>query len=124
VLNGDNFAKIRLQSEPKPTFDKRERRWISVGWPSTGGLWVSEFEKQTPGECDENEDHELAPYELAHLRLARTMDERCQILQEHFSGQFYPSLEEYDGYGFLKTWDEQMKVSCLIRLVCPDLTRL
>ena len=53
----------------------------------------------------------LAPGELAHLKLTRNMDEKCQLLREYFFGKFYQSLEEYDGHGFLKAWDEHIEVN-------------
>jgi hypothetical protein len=81
----------------------REKRWVKVGWPSTGGLWVSEFDTVWGG-VDEEEN--LPPDEgLARVTLARTMDERCQILRDWFRGKFYASLGDYEGYAFLRAWE-------------------
>lgn len=82
----------------------REKRWVKVGWPSTGGLWVAEFDTTFAG-VDE-EDNLLPDDEgAARLRMARTMDERCKILRERFRAKFYPSLKFYDGHTFLNSWD-------------------
>lgn len=49
-VNSDNS--FRDVWRPDPTM--RERRWVKVGWPSTGGLWVSEFETSWgPGKIGE-----------------------------------------------------------------------
>jgi hypothetical protein len=99
VAVDDEFAIKRMKNESEPTFNAQERLWISVGWPSSGGLWVSEFETDTLG-MERRED--LPPGELAWLKLARNMDERCHLLETEFRGKFYQSLERYDGLGFLK----------------------
>ena len=61
----------------------REKRFVKVSWPSTGGLWVTEF-NTTFGGVDE-EDNLLPHNEGAgRLRMARTMYERCAILRDRF----------------------------------------
>jgi hypothetical protein len=86
--------------EPNPTI--RKRRWISVGWPSTGGLWVGEFDTTVYVPVERNN---IVPYDTARLMLASTMDDKCRILREHFDAKFYHQVEEYEGYGFLNSWD-------------------
>ncbi|KAL9106049.1 MAG: hypothetical protein Q9227_008892 [Pyrenula ochraceoflavens] len=101
------FGYIDISSEPKPTM--REKRWVKVGWPSLsngGGLWVSEFDTTFAGVDEENN---LLPFEegSARLKLAKTMDERCATLRDHFGGTFYPNVEDYkEGYTFLKSWSK------------------
>lgn len=89
-------------SRPAPTI--REKRWVKVGWPSTGGgFWVSEFDTTWAGV---DEDWNLPPDEaFARVKMARTMDERCQILRELFQGKFYSDLGKYEGYAFLRAWE-------------------
>jgi hypothetical protein len=101
VATDDEFAIERMKKEPMPTSNTQERLWISVGWPTSGGLWVAEFETETLG-MERRDD--LPPGELAWLKLARNMNERCQLLETEFRGKFYKSLEEYDGFGCLKAW--------------------
>jgi hypothetical protein len=85
--------------EPWPTM--RERRWVRVGWPSTGGLWVGEFDSA----MFEIEEHDnVVPSDTARLMMARTMDEKCKILREHFDAKFYQHVSEYEGYGFMNSW--------------------
>lgn len=86
------------------SFTMKERRWVSVGWPSTGGLVVTEYETSLWGKQDEGK---IVPNDIARIKLARTMDERCQILVEHFKGVFYNDVSEYKGYAFINSWDEK-----------------
>lgn len=98
---GHGDGSFRNAKRPAPTM--REKRWVKVGWPSTGGLWVSEFDT-TWGGVDEDEN--LPPDEgLARVKLARTMDERCQILRDTFRAKFYYDVSEYEGYAFLRAWE-------------------
>ena len=101
-VTGHGDGSFRNVTRPLPTM--REKRWVKVGWPSTGGLWVSEFETTWGGvEEEENLPPDLG---LARVRMARTMDERCQLLRDHFRGEFYASLDKYEGgYTFLRAWD-------------------
>lgn len=100
ISHGD--GSFRDLNRPDPTM--REKRWVKVGWPSTGGLWVSEFDTTWAG-VDVEED--LPPHDegLAMVRLARTMDERCQILRDRLRGKFYEKLSDYEGYAFLRAWE-------------------
>ncbi|PPJ56863.1 hypothetical protein CBER1_09990 [Cercospora berteroae] len=90
------------EGSPSPT--ARESRWICVGWPSTGGLWVAEFDMTWGFGLDEDD---LPPSELAlaRVRLARTMDERCHLLKTLYGATFYQKLEDYNGQGFLTAWE-------------------
>ena len=82
-----------VDREPSPTM--REKRFVKVGWPSTGGFWITEFDTTFAG-VDE-EDNLLPDNEgAARLRMARTMDERCTILRDRFQGTFYKDLESYE----------------------------
>lgn len=82
-----NNAFIVSQQPPATT---REGRCVKVGWPSTGGLWIAE-----------------CPFEThpSRLQMARTMDERCEILRDHFEATFYRSIDEYEGHTFIKSWE-------------------
>ncbi|GIZ48741.1 hypothetical protein CKM354_001179100 [Cercospora kikuchii] len=82
----------------------RESRWICVGWPSTGGLWVAEFDMTWAFDFDE-EDLPPSELALARVRLARTMDERCHLLKTLYGATFYEKLEDYQGRGFLRAWE-------------------
>ncbi|KAF1983288.1 hypothetical protein K402DRAFT_406976 [Aulographum hederae CBS 113979] len=91
------------EREAAPTM--RERRWVCVGWPSSEeGFWVSEFDT-TLWEVEEEDN--VVPDDTARLRLARTMDERCEMLEKHFKGRFYRDVGEYEGFAFLNSWAEK-----------------
>jgi hypothetical protein len=102
------FALEHDEAVPIPTM--RERRWVSVAWPSTGGggegggLWVAEFDTTLWGIVEETN---LVPAESARLKLARTMDERSRVLRDHFKAKFYRDVRDYSGYAFLNSWDEK-----------------
>ena len=37
--------------------------------------------------------------------MARTMDERCQIMREKFRAKFYEDVRQYEGQAFVNAWD-------------------
>lgn len=65
-----------------------------------------------------DEEDNLLPDDAGRMRMARTMDERCSILRDHFSSKFYRDLEHYDGHAFLNTWQakETGEVGPLLQL--------
>ena len=93
-----------MDRQPPPSM--REKRLIKVGWPSTGGVWVAEFDTTWAGV---DEEDKLVPEdeEMGRLRMARTMDERCGILRDRFKATFYSDLEVYEGYGFCNSWESR-----------------
>lgn len=86
--------------EPLPTM--KERHWVSVAWPSTGGLVVSEFDTTMWGverDCDE-----FVPEDVARLQLCTSMDEKAKMLKERFQGKVWGRVEEYRGNAFIGCW--------------------
>lgn len=117
-VTGHGDGSFRDVTRPPPTM--REKRWVKVGWRSTGRLWVSEFET-TWSTVDEEEN--LAPEEgLARVKLARSMDERCRILRDRFRGRFYASLDHYEGYAFLRAWEWKQTGEAGLKLMTPEET--
>jgi len=110
VLEAGAAANQRVDSafvvhkQPPPTM--REKCLIKVGWPSTGGVWVAEFDTTWAGVDEENN---LVPEdeEIGRLRMARTMDERCAIVRDRFKATFYRNLKNYQGYGFFNSWESK-----------------
>jgi hypothetical protein len=82
-----------------------ERRWVSVGHPSgpKGGLWVAEYDTVMYGM---REKHNLQPVDAGKVSLARTTDEKCEILKS-MGARFFASLEQYDGAACLRAWEEK-----------------
>lgn len=114
VLGGGRMSGgVRTDDEPEPTL--REKRFVSVGWPSTGGFWVAEFDTTWAGV---DEEDNLVPGDAGRMRMARTMDERCSILRDHFSSTFYSDLEHYNGHAFLNSWQtkETGEVGALLQV--------
>ena len=93
-----------LDNQAPPTMS--EKRLIKVGWPSTGGLWVSEFDTAWAG-LDEEDNEVPHDEELGRLKMARTMDERCRLLRDRFRAKYFDKVEDYVGYGFLNSWDSK-----------------
>ncbi|KAJ9651468.1 hypothetical protein H2198_009262 [Neophaeococcomyces mojaviensis] len=83
---------------------RRERGWVRVAWPShtPGALCVLACEKIIMGRAG---DEKLRPKHYGLISLARTMDERCTVLQR-LGGTMYASIDEYQGPTFLKAWEE------------------
>ncbi|KAI4145260.1 MAG: hypothetical protein L6R39_003877 [Caloplaca ligustica] len=95
----------------------RERRWVKVGWepaagaPSnhskidasgSGGLWVLDCDTNWMGILEEDN---LVPADAARVKLASSMEERCEILKR-MGAKFYVSLEQYEGdTTFLRAWE-------------------
>lgn len=81
-----------------------ERRWVRVAWPShtPGALCVLACEKLIMGRAG---GENLMPKHYGLVSLARTMDERCTVLQR-LGGTMYSSIDEYQGPIFLKAWEE------------------
>jgi hypothetical protein len=50
-------------------------------------------------------DDDIVPFETSRLLLASTMDQKCRILREHFNAKFCHRVEQYEGYGFLNSWE-------------------
>ena len=80
----------------------RERRWVKVGWPSEppGALWVAEADRDT------SRLGYLVPEQVARVMLAKDMDERCEILKMRLGARYFRSVDDYEGYAFLKTWED------------------
>jgi hypothetical protein len=74
---------------------------VSVGYPSTGGLWVAEYDTTI---LEPEEDWNIVPFDTARLLLARTMDDKCKILQDHFRARLLQNVELYWGHAFLNSW--------------------
>lgn len=82
----------------KPT--SSERRWVSVAWPSEGGVCVAGIPRRLPelGDYDEQSaEEDLILDQRAILRLALNMDEKAELLVDVFRGKLCRSLQEVDG---------------------------
>lgn len=92
---------FKLDEEPPPTM--REKRLVKVAWPSTGGVWIADFDTTWAGV---DEEGRLLPdrAEIGLLKMARTMDERSRILRDRFNATFYRDVNEFEGYGFFNCW--------------------
>lgn len=57
-----------------------------------GGFWVAEFDTVMHGMQEKNN---LLPGDAGKVLLAKTMDEKSEILKS-MGGRFFASLEQYD----------------------------
>ncbi|KAF1829869.1 hypothetical protein BDW02DRAFT_126743 [Decorospora gaudefroyi] len=91
-----------LENSPEPT--PKERHWVSVAWPSTGRLVVSEYDTNMyPGGRGDG----TVPEDVCRLMLCTTMDEKATMLKERFEGKEWASVSDYDGYAFLGCWEKK-----------------
>ena len=108
-----------IEEEPTP----RERRWVKVGWgrpfsyassieesdgkvrpadSQEGGFWILDCDNDW---TDILEYDDLAPNDAGKVKLARTMDERCQILKR-MGAKYYANLQCYKAEStFLRAWE-------------------
>jgi hypothetical protein len=85
----------------RPT--RQERGWVRVAWPShhPGSLCVLACEKLIMGRAG---GEVLRPKAYGLISLARTMDERCAVLQR-LGGTMYTSIDEIQYPTFLNAWE-------------------
>lgn len=103
--NGDEEAFEALDADETLAPTPRERVWTRVAWPehTPGALCVLACEKPIDGRRG---DEKIRPRHYGVTSLARTMDERCTVLQR-LGGVMYASIEDYqDSTTFLKAWEE------------------
>lgn len=94
-----------LEAEDEADLTLMERRWVSVGWPSEGrgDFWVAEYDQALYKIL---EPKNMLPSEASQVHLARTMDEKCAILQG-LGAKHYQSIKEYQGATCLNAWEEK-----------------
>ncbi|KAH7371730.1 hypothetical protein BKA66DRAFT_572699 [Pyrenochaeta sp. MPI-SDFR-AT-0127] len=88
--------------EPLPTL--RERYWVSVAWPSTGGMVVSEWDTNMYGVGIVDE---LVPTDVSRLLLCTNMDEKAEVLKSRFQGKHWGTVAEYQGNAFINCWSSK-----------------
>jgi hypothetical protein len=93
---------VEANKELEPSF--LERGWVRVAWPShtPGALCVLACEKVIMGRSG---GEKLRPQHYGLVSLARTMDERCTVL-ERLGGTMYASINDIQGPTFLTAWEE------------------
>lgn len=99
LLNNPNQEISILEDSPLPTM--RERYWVSVAWPSTGGLGVSEYDTNMYGVGIETD---TVPDDVCRLMLCTTMDEKATMLMERYGGKWWHGVDHYDGNAFIGCW--------------------
>ncbi len=94
---------LEAGEEQAPT--TMERGWVSVAHSSglDGGVWVAEFDTVMYGMQEKNN---LLPADAGKVLLAKTMDEKSEILKS-MGGKFFASLGQYDGAACLNGWEEK-----------------
>ena len=101
--NEEALDAVEADESLEPTH--RERGWVRVAWPESqsGALCVLECQKPILGR---NRSEKLRPRFHALISLARTMDERCRVLQR-LGGTMYASIDEYKSPStFLNAWEQ------------------
>jgi hypothetical protein len=101
ILSDDPWS-LGVEWGLKPPPMPHEYTWTCVGWPSTGGLWVAEVVIHPKDYMNEEGFERMR--KMSRLKLARTMDERSQLLSDYFGARFYNNVAEYDGAACLNWW--------------------
>lgn len=73
---------------PEGPTEGEQRIYRYMGWPTTGGVWVSTYEAEPEG------DAPILPGDIGRLKLCFAMEERCEMLKTHFGATFYPNANE------------------------------
>ena len=93
----------------------RERRWIKVAWEGataaapgaaggSGGFWVLDYDTNMLGILEEEN---LVPEDAGKVGLARSMEERCEILKK-MGARFFGAMVDYEGETtFLRAWESK-----------------
>lgn len=66
-----------------------ELREVYIGWPEDGGILVLD------------DVREAIPWEIVMLRLATTMEERCNLLRDKLGATYYKDPRTYPGFAVL-----------------------
>jgi hypothetical protein len=105
IADDDEQCALALEAGAVEQLSPMERRWFCVGIPSDGGggIWVADFDTTLSYFQDK---HNLVPEDATKVLLARTMDERCEILKG-IGAKFYKSLDQYKGAACLRAWEEK-----------------
>ncbi|CEL10921.1 hypothetical protein ASPCAL14028 [Aspergillus calidoustus] len=109
AATNNRSVRERFENKQLPAVTRKEGLWVRVGWPSTGGLWVVEWDDPVFEEIQDESAEDYGPgysEKGGLVGLARDMDERCEII-ERIGGKFFACLEDYDGHAFLKAWEEK-----------------
>lgn len=104
IEDGVEEAHEALDADESLRPTSRERLWVRIAWPThtPGALCVLACET-TVGK--RRGDEKVRPRHYGIISLARTMDERCSLLQR-LGGIMYASIGDYQGPTFIKAWEE------------------
>jgi len=102
VVDGIEPEILALEAGEAQMPTKMERGWVSVGYPTSGGLWIAEYNTFAHG----MQETDNVPVDAMRVSLAKTMDVKCEILKS-IGAKFFASLEQYDGAACLRAWEEK-----------------
>jgi hypothetical protein len=96
---------IELDESNEPLSIMRERHWVGVAWPSTGGLVVADWDTNMWGVEIEAE---LVLKDVARLQLCTNMDEKADTLRKRYGGKTWENVKDYRRNAFLDCWRTKM----------------
>jgi hypothetical protein len=104
---GDEEALEAFDADEALGLTRLERGWVKVTWPphTPGVLCVLSCEKIVVGRAGTERPR---PGSYGILSPARTMDQRCTVLQR-LGGTMYASIDELQQPTYLKVWEENHK---------------
>ena len=100
VADGMEPEDQAIHNGEQPAPSDMERRWVRVGHEEAG-FWVLEYDRVI---FFAREMRNILPSEASRVTLAKTMEERCEILKR-MGAKFYQRSSEYDGLAYIKAWE-------------------
>lgn len=92
-----------IENGEQPAPSGMEQRWVSVGL-AEDGLWVLEYDRSM---YHARETQNLVPPKVSRVMLAKTMQERCEILKD-MGATFFQRPNNYTGLACLNAWKTKM----------------
>ena len=84
------YMRIQIGDTSEDPAGGEERKERYLGWPKTGDVWVVEYGASEDG----NGIPEIAD-DIGRLRMCFPMEERCEVLRDHFGATFYEDPKDF-----------------------------
>lgn len=104
VATGEEPEIEAIENGEQPAPTAMERQWVSVAVKPDGtGFWIAEYEVAMRGYQDK---HNLVPRGATRVALARTMEEKCEIL-EMMGAKCFNDWDQYNGSACINAWEKK-----------------
>jgi hypothetical protein len=100
LLLAEELDVDELEHSLEPGSTLGEQHWVSVAWPSTGGLVVADSGTRL-WKHGKDDDDDFVPTDVVRLKLCANMDEMAEVLKGRFGGKTLANVMQYKGREFL-----------------------